>query len=151
PMITSVVTMLLLLVLAKYWGVYALAVGTTGGLLLETVLLGWYLGRKGISVIPRWHGISPALNQVWSQYAPTIAGSLLMGGTGLVGQSMAAMLAPGSVSALSYGSKMTMLVLGIGSVAVSTAVLPHFSRMVAMGDWTGVRNTLLTYARLIVL
>ena len=150
PMITSVVTVLLLLVFAKHWGVYALAVGTTGGLLLETGLLGWYLRRKGISVIPRWHGVSPAVRQVWGQYTPMVAGAFLMGGTSLVGQSMAAMLAPGSVSTLAYGSKMTMLILGIGAIAVSTAVLPHFSRMVAVGDWTGVRHTLVTYARLIV-
>jgi putative peptidoglycan lipid II flippase len=80
-----------------------------------------------------------------------MAGSFLMGSTSLVEQSMAAMLGPGSVSALAYGSKVTALLLGIGSVAVSTAVLPHFSRMVTRGDWSGVRHTLLTYARLIVL
>jgi putative peptidoglycan lipid II flippase len=64
---------------------------------------------------------------------------------------MAAMLGSGSVSALAYGSKITTLILGVGSVAVSTAVLPHFSRMVARGDWDHVRHTLFTYARLIVL
>jgi putative peptidoglycan lipid II flippase len=37
--------------------------------------------------------------------------------------------------------------LGIGALAVSTAVLPHFSRMVTMADWPGLRHTLLTYSR----
>jgi len=74
-----------------------------------------------------------------------------MGSTSLVAQSMAAMLGPGSVSALAYGSKITMLISGVGSLAVSTAVFPHFSRMVAIGDWDNVRHTLMTYARLIML
>jgi len=52
---------------------------------------------------------------------------------------------------LAYGSKITLLILGIGSVAVSTAVLPHFSRMVATGDWENVRHTLFTYTRLLIL
>ena len=151
PMITSVITVLMLVLLASYWGIYTLAIGTVAGSLLEAGLIGWWLGRQGSSVLPRWHGVTPAVAQVWGQYTPMLAGAFLMGSTSLVGQAMAAMLGPGSVSVLGYGSKITTLVLGIGSVAVSTAVLPHFSRMVARGEWNGVRHTLITYARLIVI
>jgi putative peptidoglycan lipid II flippase len=151
PMVTSVLTLLVLLVLAKHWGVYALAAGTVGGSLLEAGLLGWWLRRRGISLVPQRHLATPAIKQVWKQYTPMLAGALLMGSTSLIGQSMATMLGPGSVSALAYGSKITTLILGIGALSVSTAVLPHFSRMVALGDWTGVRHTLIVYARLIVL
>jgi putative peptidoglycan lipid II flippase len=151
PMVTAVTAVLMLIILGKYWGIYALAIGTVVGALLEAGLLGWWLGRQGISVIPRWHGSTPAVGQVWGQYAPMIAGSFLMGSTHLVGQSMAAMLGAGSVSALTYGSKITTLILGVGSLAVSTAVLPHFSRMVARREWQGVRHTLVTYGRLIVI
>jgi putative peptidoglycan lipid II flippase len=150
PVVTSVVTVLMLVFLAKYWSVYALAVGYIGGLLLEAWLLGWCLRQHGISIIPRWHGATPAVKQVWGQYTPMVAGAFLMSSAGLIGQSMAAMLGPGSVSALAYGSKITMLILGIVALAISTAVLPHFSRMVAVGNWTGVRHTLITYSRLIV-
>lgn len=151
PIVTAVVTVLMMIGLAKAWGIYSLAVGTVAGSMLEAALLGWWLGRQGISVVPRWHGLTPAVRQVWGQYAPIVAGSFLMGSTSLVAQSMAAMLGSGSVSVLAYGSKITMLILGVGSLAVSTAVLPHFSRMVALGDWDNIRHTLLTYARLIVL
>lgn len=151
PMVTSVVTILILFLIANYWGIYALAIGTVTGSLLEAGLLGWWLTRQGISAIPRWHGITPAIKEVWNQYLPVMAGLFLMGSTGLIGQSMAAMLGPGSVSALAYGSKITALVLGVVSVAISTAVLPHFSRMVALANWDGVRHTLITYARLILL
>jgi len=79
------------------------------------------------------------------------AGALLMSGTEVVDQSMAAMLGPGSVAALSYGNRVVSLIIGIGSLSLSTAIFPYFSRMVAANDWAGVRATVKTYARLIVL
>ena len=74
-----------------------------------------------------------------------------MSSTGLVDQAMAAMLRPGSVSTLNYGNKVSSVVIGLGSIALSTAVLPQFSRMVAAADWSGVRTTLKTYTRLALL
>ena len=146
PVATSIVTVLVVIVMAKHWGSYALVVGTVGGALIETGLVGWALAREGVSLIPRWCGTSPAVKQVLGQYAPMVAAAFLMGGATVVSQSMAAMLDPGSVSALAYGTKVTSLMLGIGAVAVSTAVLPHFSRMVIVMDWDGLRHTLLTYS-----
>lgn len=151
PIVTPLVTVLLVLLIAKHWGIYALAVGTVGGALVELIVLGWGLLREGISLVPRWCQITPAVRQVLEQYVPAVAGSFLVAGTGVVSQSMAAMLSPGSVSALSYGSKVTNLVLGIAAVAVSTAVLPHFSRMVTVTDWRGLKHTLMTYARLLLI
>src|SRR5690606_231813 len=73
-----------------------------------------------------------------------------MGSTHLISQGMAAMLDPGSVSALGYGNKVTAVLLGVGATAVSTAFLPHFSRMVALDDWNGIRDTLFTYTGLLL-
>jgi len=149
PMVTSIITMIVVLVTVSYWGSYALVVGTVGGALIEVGVMGWALAREGVSLIPRWCGISPAVKQVLGQYAPMIGAAFLMGGISVVSQSMAAMLDPGSVSALAYGSKLTNLLLGIGATAVSTAVLPHFSRLVAVADWDGLRRTIAVYTRLL--
>lgn len=151
PMATSIMTILVVVIMAKQWGSYALVVGVVGGALIETGLLGWGLIRAGVSLVPRWCGASSAIKQVLGQYAPMVAAAFLMGGTAVVSQSMAAMLDPGTVSALTYGNKVTSLLLGIGAMAVSTAVLPHFSRMVAVTDWEGLRHTLLTYSRLLLM
>lgn len=150
PMATSIVTVIVVVAMAKHWGSYALVVGTVGGALIEVGLLGWGLTREGVSLVPRWCGTSPAVKQVLKQYAPLVAAAFLMGSSGMVSQSMAAMLGPGSVSALAYGSKVTNLMLGVGAVAVSTAVLPHFSRMVTVMDWRGLHHTLGTYSRLLL-
>jgi len=68
-----------------------------------------------------------------------------MGGTSVVDQSMAAMLPKGSVAALGYASKIVTAITSVGGMALSTAVLPYYSRMVARNDWNGFRNTLKRY------
>lgn len=151
PVMTPVAAVVAILLLGRVWGIYALAVGTVGGGLFEAALLGRGLKRQGFHLFPKWHGLNPAVKQVARQYAPMAAGALLMSGTEVIDQSMAAMLGPGSVSALSYGNKVVSLIIGVGSLSLSTAIFPHFSRMVAANDWTGVRATVKTYARLIVL
>jgi putative peptidoglycan lipid II flippase len=147
PVATSILTVLVVIGIAKQWGGHALVLGIVGGVLIETAMLGWALAQEGVSLIPRWSGISPAVKEVLRQYAPMVAAGFLMGGTAVVSQSMAAMLDSGSVSALAYGNKVTSLIIGIGAVAVSRAVLPHFSRMIIATDWNGLRHTLLTYSR----
>jgi putative peptidoglycan lipid II flippase len=77
-----------------------------------------------------------------------LAGAFLMGSTSLVDQSMAAMLAGGSVAALSYGSKIVGAISTTGANALSTAALPYFSKMISANDWNGCRHTLKRYSLL---
>lgn len=149
PIITPAISILFLLGV-KSWGIFALAAGLVGGAVVELVLLGAALHRQGISLHPRWYGFDAHLRQVANQYAPTIAGAFLMCSTSLVDQSMAAMLSPGSVAALNYGNRLTAFPITLATTALSTAVIPYFSKMVACEDWTGVRHTLKHYMRLIL-
>lgn len=149
PAIMAFVTVLALLALTHSVNIHALAIGAVAGAFCHAALLGWGVVREGVRLLPGWSGVTPALKTVWNQYAPMIAGAALIGSTEVIGQIMAASLGSGSVSILSYGNKIPMLLLGVGSMAVSTAVLPYFSQMVAARQWTEIRQTLLTYARLI--
>src|SRR5262249_56111424 len=118
----------------------AAAVATVTGLVVDGLLLATALSKRGISILPRWYGFTPHTRQVLRQYAPMIAGSSIMSSTGLVDQSMAAMLGPGSVSMLNYGNKISAVVVSLGAMAVSTAVLPQFSRMPPPRHWPAVRQ-----------
>ena len=151
PMIKPIITVVLLLAMSKIWGIYALAAGTVGGVVLEAGLLAWGVRRRGFYLVPRWHGLTPPMKKVINQYLPMVAGAFFMSSTSLVDQSMAAMLGAGSVSTLNYGGKAVTLILGIGCVSLSSAVFPHFSRMVAASDWAAIRHTLKTYIYLILL
>lgn len=148
PIFTPAISIVFLL-LVKSWGIFALAAGLVCGAVLELVLLGAALHRQGILLRPRWYGFDAHLRQVASQYAPMIAGAFLMSSTGLVDQSMAAMLSPGSVAALNYGNRVIAFPITLATTALSTAVIPYFSKMVACEDWKGVRHTLKYYMRLI--
>jgi len=142
PIMIPVMTMLFLLFVGQVWGIYALAAGTVVGFITEVALLAWGVRRQGFLLHLRWYGFDPALKRVAKQYVPMAVGALLMSCMGLVDQSMAAMLGPGSVSSLSYGNKIVALILGIGSLSVGTAVFPYFSRLVAVNDWGELRRTL---------
>ncbi|MBD2614928.1 MAG: murein biosynthesis integral membrane protein MurJ [Nostoc sp. ZfuVER08] len=150
PIITPTVTVVLLLTL-KSWGIFALAAGLVCGAILEIILLGIALHRQGISWIPKWYGFDSNLRQVVSQYFPMIAGGLLMCSTNLVDQSMAAMLLPGSVAALNYGNKVIAFPMSLATTALSTAVIPYFSKMIAANNWIGTRRTLRRYIQIIFL
>ena len=151
PILIPLVAVVSLVVMGKRLGIYALAVGTVGGFVLQAGLLAWGARRQGFPILPRWEGFSPALRNVMDQYLPMVAGALLMSCIGLVDQSMAAMLGPGSVSSFSYGNKIVALILGIGSMSIGTAVFPHFSRLAAGENWSGLRRALKRYAILILL
>jgi putative peptidoglycan lipid II flippase len=150
PIMTPIMTIIALMLFGSLWGIYSLAIGTVCGFFMEAALLSIGLKRLGLPLFPRWHGFNPKIKQVLGQYLPMVAGSLLMVGTDLIDQAMAAMLNPGSVSALNYGNKIVALFLGVGSLALSTAIFPHFSRMVSINDWSGIRHTLKTYSRIII-
>ncbi|WP_138498121.1 murein biosynthesis integral membrane protein MurJ [Nostoc sp. PA-18-2419] len=148
PIITPTVTVVLLLTL-KSLSIFALAAGLVCGAVLEIILLGTALHRQGISWVPKWYGFDTNLRQVVRQYFPMIAGGLLMCSTNLVDQSMAAMLLPGSVAALNYGNKAIAFPMSLATTALSTAVIPYFSKMIAANDWVGTRRTLKRYMQII--
>jgi putative peptidoglycan lipid II flippase len=151
PIIRPLAVMLAVIEFSERAGVYALAAAVVAGAALECALLARGLKQRAVSIRPRWHGLSPAVKQVMKQYAPMIAAAAAMSSAPLVDQSMAAMLGAGSVSALGYGNRTATVVVSLCSIALSTAVLPQFSRMVAAGDWRGLRHTIKTYTRLILL
>lgn len=148
PIITPALTILLLFGM-NYWGVFNLALGLVCGQILEIIVVGIALQRQGVALLPQWYGFDTHLREVAGQYAPTIAAAFLMCSSGLVDQSMAAMLPSGSVAALNYGNRIISLPVTITNTALSTAVIPYFSKMVAREDWTNVRHTLKRYMGLI--
>lgn len=150
PIISSLIIMLGLLSQIELSTVQGLAIWTLTGACLEMILLGGYLWHKGIPILPKPSKVDDDLRQVMRQYAPLAAASLVFSGTNLADQTVAARLGSGSVSALSYGGKIIALVMGVSATAVSTSVLPHFSRLVAVGEWQKLRSALKLFTLLIL-
>ena len=150
PITTPLLTILLLTTQAGRPGIGTLAAGTVAGVATEAGILAWAAHAGGYQMMPHWGGWSPELKMVFRQYLPMVAGTIVVGSSALIDQGMAGMLGAGSVSALTYGTKLVAVLLATGAAALGTAVLPHFSKMITLGDRASLRHTVKTYAALIV-
>ena len=151
PIITSLVIAAVLLFGVRAWGVWGMAVGTLAGACLEAALIGGLLRRRGVSPWPGRQPMDTDLRQVLRQYAPMAAAAAAFSGMGIIDQAVAARLGPGSVAALTYGTRMVLMACSVTSNAMSTCALPHFSRLTAGGDWRSVRGDLKSYSLLTLL
>lgn len=146
PAAIPAVTIFCLLLFGMSWGIYALVYGILCGTALEALLFVAGIHRGHII---RWKlpsRFSRQSRQVARQFFPMAAGAILMNAGELIDKSMASMLDPGSVSALSYGGKPVAFVLGVGAYALGTAVFPHFAEQVAAARWQALRRTLKVYS-----
>jgi putative peptidoglycan lipid II flippase len=150
PLVTPLATIVFILLWGGKWGVFSLAAAAVAGPAFEAGLLLWSLRSQDLHLSLRWNGFEPPLRDVLRRFTPFLAASSLAGGVNFVDQSMTAMLAPGSVAALSYAGKVVGIFLALGGASLGTAVFPYFSKMVAERDWRGCRHTLKRYTMLVV-
>ena len=143
--ITPIAVIIAAVSLGPQIGVHALAAGTTTGALLESLLLGVVIRARGVPLLPCWRR-SEEGKRVLTQYLPAAASSVVMGGSSIVDQGMAAMLAPGSVSVLNYGTRLSTVLLAVGPAALGTAIFPRLSQFSAAGRWTEFRGAIRTFA-----
>lgn len=132
------------------WGITALAAGIVAGFALQLGLLLWGTRRAGVALAGDWREEAPAVRRVIAQYVPMVAGMLLISSTTLIDQAMATTLGRGSAATFSYSGRVVAVLLSVGSMALGTAVLPYFSRMVAARDWEAIRRTLRIYSAIIL-
>lgn len=151
PVIIPITTIVFIFTFGESWGIYALAFGVMVGALFEVTILGKGLKLQGIPLHPVWHGFDRHMRKIASQYTTMIIGTLLMGSTILVDQAMAAMLEPGSVAALNYGNKVISFPISLTAMALGTAIIPYFSKMVARENWIEIRHILYRYMRVILI
>jgi putative peptidoglycan lipid II flippase len=146
PIVISVAIILGALLFAGRLGVWAIVYAMVAGSLIHAAVVTWMMDAHGYRFRLRWYGMTDAVREVGQQYGPVLLSSVVASGGLLVDQSMAAMLPAGSVSALVYANRFVSVVLTLLAGAVSTAVVPYFSTMIAHRDWAGCRHTLRTWA-----
>jgi putative peptidoglycan lipid II flippase len=151
PVAVPIGVMLAAWLLSGRMGAWAMVAGSLAGALIQMALVGWMMDARGYRFRLHWYGMNEATREVARQYWPVLLSSAVASGGLLVDQSMAAMLTSGSVSALGYASRFVSVALTLLAGAVSTAVTPHFSRMIALEDWAGCRHTLRTWVWLTAL
>jgi putative peptidoglycan lipid II flippase len=130
-------------------GIWALVLFATLGTASQAALMAWRMGSHGHPLELRWHGMCDATREVLHQYGPVLLSSVVASGGLLVDQAMAASLPAGSVSTLVFAGRFVSVVVTLLAGAVSTALTPYFSMMVARKDWPGCRKTLRDWGRVV--
>jgi putative peptidoglycan lipid II flippase len=146
PAMVPVLTIAALVTLTENYGIFTLAIGTLAGAVAESLMLLCCVRAQGAPAIAGPGYSSRGTSRVFAQYLPSAGGNLVMGSSTLVDQSMAAMLGAGSVSTLNYGTRLAAVVVAIGPTALSTVILPWFSRLTAKGNGHEVRRTIVRYS-----
>jgi len=151
PVAISVSIILGALALGNHFGIWAMVYSMLAGSLAHAVLVAIMMASHGYRFRLHWYGMTEAVREVGGQYGPVLLSGVVASGGLLADQSMAAMLPSGSVSALVYANRFVSVVITLLAGAVSTAVVPYFSRMVAHRDWPGCRRAVRTWVRLLAL
>lgn len=127
-------------------GIWALAVATVLGMAVHACWMGASMRSCDYGFELRWHGWTEPLGEVLGQYWPALLGSLAASAGLLVDQAMAAMLPPGSVSALVFAGRFPGVAMSLLAGAISTALAPYLSELVALRDWRACRSALRSWA-----
>jgi len=151
PIVISVSVIAGALTLGARFGIWAMVYATLAGSLLHAALVASMMHAHGYRFRLRWCGTTEASREVCRQYGPVLLSGLVASGGLLVDQAMAAMLPSGSVSALVYANRFVTVVVSLFAGAISTAIVPYISRVVAHRDWPACRHTLRTWVRLTAL
>lgn len=127
-------------------GIWVLVWATLAGSALYAMIVAGTLPAHGYRLRLWWHGSTQAIREVGHQYRSVLLSGVVASGGLLVDQAMAAMLPAGSISALVYANRFVSVALTLLAGALSTALTPHFSRLVAGSDWSACRRVLRTWA-----
>jgi putative peptidoglycan lipid II flippase len=151
PVVTPIAIALGALLMSGRLGIWALVYASLAGALVHCGLVVGMMESHGYRFTLRWHGMTTAMREVAQQYGPVLLSGLVASGGLLVDQAMAATLSAGSVSALAYANRFVTVFLLVLAGAVSTAVTPYFSQMIAQENWSVCRQTLRTWFKITAL
>jgi len=111
--------------------VVALAIGVLVGGVTQFLFQIPYLLKKGIRFRPNFSfGSTPGLSRIGALMGPAVVGTAVVQINVFVSQILASFLMKGSISFLYYAYRLIEFPLGVFVVALGTAALPSFSRLV---------------------
>jgi len=114
-------------------GIEALVWATVAGFLLHACSLALPLACRAEIERPRFGMSSPHWRIFWQGFGILLAGQALWTLISFIDLFFAARLGTGGVSVLNYANRILALLLGLGSMVASRAMLPVFSRAEARG------------------
>jgi putative peptidoglycan lipid II flippase len=148
PILTPLAIVLTLLAAPRSWGIWSLVAGNLFGALLWSLVIFLLVVRSGQRFAPVSFRIYPELRQLIAQYVTILLSGLVACGGLITDQVMASRLAVGSVSALTWASRFSAVLMTILGGAIGTAITPYLAQSVAAHDWSSCRSILRRYVAL---
>ncbi len=149
--ITPTISIVTILLTVHRLGIYALALGTLLGSIIQLALVWWKASRHGFNYRftcdPRGSGLGHLLYLVY----PFIFSMLATQAAGITYRILASDLSTGSLSALKYAEKITQLLTIIFLNSVTTVIYPLLSTKAAQKDTFGFTQTTGSALRLTLL
>lgn len=147
PLVIPAAVIAITLGLHARLGIWAVAIGMLVGTAVHAATMAAYMHTSGYGFRLHWYGRTAAGDEVTRQFGVVFLSSIVSSAGLLVDQAMAAMLPAGSVSALVYGGRYVSVITALLAGAISSAITPCFSTMVAQKDWRACRDAILRWTR----
>ncbi len=144
-MLVPLSTAVWVLVTAKSLGVTAMCIGVVTGMCLQLATFTVRTRRARIIYRPIIDVHHPALRTILIAACPLLLTGVVELAPNLTDQIFASFLPAGSISALSYASKLISVPVGVIFASIGQAAFPYLSRQAASDDIAGIKGTLQTY------
>lgn len=142
PLVYNAVIILFALFAAPFMGIHALAVGVVAGSgtmwLVQVPELTFRRTRYTFALDLGHAGVREIAALAW----PRTLALAVVQVTLFVDVNLASRMPPGSYTALLYAFQLTMLPLGVFSIAISSAVFPTLTRLASVGQHLRMRDAL---------
>lgn len=147
--ISPAVSIVIVLLLVRFIGIYSLAVGVVVGSLIQLSMLLATLHRHGFSYRFVLQPFDPTIKKLLILTYPFLLSVLVTQGAGITYRVLVSDLNSGSLAALKFAEKITQLLTIIFLNSVTMVIYPILSHKAARHDMAGMRATMASSIRLI--
>jgi len=137
PVLSPLVTIFMLFTYAEEYGAGAFVAGMLLGALLEFVVMGIVLYRRGLLAAPRLPRLAD--NGFERAFGTLFVGAAILGLIPVIDQAMATSVGTGAITGVIFGGRLVSLTGSVGALALGAAILPAFAGLTTERDWGSLR------------
>ncbi|MDY6970920.1 MAG: lipid II flippase MurJ [Thermodesulfobacteriota bacterium] len=145
-------TIIGVLVLADFFGIAGVPIGTVSGGALMLLIIWFFVRRRfNIRVLRPFDDLYSFLKRAFVQIVPVLWGSSASQISVAVGRSLAAFLGPGKVSVLSFGHRVCGSFPFVWGLAIGKVLLPYLSEQAVTRERDDIHASVMAFIRLMLL
>lgn len=144
------ICIILSIILSKYFGLNILAYGTVLAFLLQFLVLLPSARKKGFKYEMNINFKDENVKKMALLIVPVLVGASITQLNSLIDKNLASTL-EGAVSALNYGYKLNIFVLGLFVASITSVVYPLFSKLTSDNNIEKLKETLVTSVNSVIL